>query len=90
MSAARSADHGRTSTRSRMHIVISLRSALIPECISAATQRAQARARASAGHMPGCRSARYSAMASESQTTQPSSCSTGTRAVGEKRRHSGL
>ena len=54
-----------------------------PECISAHTDRAQARATGSAGHMPGCRSARYSAIASESQTTVAPSCRQGTRAVGE-------
>ena len=69
-------DHGRTSTRSRMHIAISLRSARKPECISDAIERAHARARGSSGHMPGCRSARYSPIASESQTTghRRSSC----------------
>ncbi len=77
MSAASAVDHGRTSTRSRTHIVISFRSAEKPECISAAMDRAHARATGSAGHMPGCRSARYSAIASESQTTTSPSCKHG-------------
>src|SRR5438034_11590132 len=64
-------DHGRTSSRSRMHIVISLRSVENPECISAEIDRAHARAAGSDGHMPGCRSARYSAIAHVSQTTEP-------------------
>ena len=90
MSRSSAADQGRTSTRSRMHIVISLRSAENPECISAHTDRAQARVTGSAGHMPGCRSARYSAMASESQTTVAPSCRHGTRAVGENARFAGF
>ena len=67
MLATSASDQGRTSTRSRMHIAISLRSVAKPECISAAIERAHARAAESAGHMPGCRSARYSLIASESQ-----------------------
>ena len=51
-------DHGRTSTRSRMHNVISLRNWENPECISAHTDRAHARVAGSPGHMPGWRSAR--------------------------------
>ena len=58
MSACSASDQGRTSTRSRMHIVIWLRNAEKPECISALIARAHARAAASAGHMSGCRSAR--------------------------------
>ena len=90
MSRSSPADQGRTSTRSRMHIVISSRRAENPECISAHTDRAQARVTASAGHMPGCRSARYSAIASVSQTTVVPSCRHGTRAVGENARFAGL
>ena len=40
-----------------------------PSASRAQIERAHARATGSAGHMPGCRSARYSAIASESQTT---------------------
>jgi len=78
------------STRSRMHIGISLRSAENPECISAQIERAHARATASAGHIPGWRSARYSAIESESQTTVVPSCRHGTRIVGENERNAGL
>jgi len=59
-----------------------LRSSLNPECISAAALRAQARASGSAGQIPGCRSARYSAMASESQTTVSPSMRHGTLPLG--------
>ena len=90
MFAASPSDHGRTSTRSRMHIAISLRSAENPECISAAIERAHARAAGSAGHMPAWRSARYSAMASVSHTWTSPSCSAGTSAVGENARLAGL
>ena len=60
------------------------RSALKPECISAQTLRARARALASRGQSwrSGNFSARYSAMARVSHTTNPSSTSTGTRPVG--------
>ena len=57
-----------------------------PECISAAAHRAQARALLSAGQTPGCRSARYSAMASESHTTVEPSCRQGTSPPGENLR----
>ena len=90
MSAASSGDQGRTSSRSRTHIVISFRSAGNELCISAQIERAHARATGSAGHMPGCRSARYSAIASESQTTESPSCSAGTKPEGEKPRFAGL
>ncbi len=90
MFAVRPSDHGATSIRSRMHIVISLRSAEKPECISHAIDRAHARATGSDGHMPGCRSARYSEIASESHTWTSPSCSAGTSAVGENARLSGL
>ena len=62
-----------------------LRSAPKPACISAQTLRARARAFGSAGHRPACGnfSARYSAIASVSQTTKPSSSiSTGTLPAG--------
>ena len=60
-----------------------LRSAWKPLCISAAAERAHARAEASVGQTPAWRSPRYSRMASESQTWRPSWCSTGTRLVGD-------
>jgi hypothetical protein len=73
MSAASASDHGRTSTRSRMHIVIWLRNVETPACISALIERAQARARTSAGHMSAWRSARWPAIAIVSHTiTSPS------------------
>ena len=65
----------------------SLRSTPKPECISAAAQRAQARASGSAGQTPACRSARYSTIASESQTTVPPSSRQGTLPVGENARN---
>ena len=69
-----------------------LRSAPKPECISAQTLRARARAFASAATAacPGNVSARYSAMASVSQTAKPSSTSTGTRPAGVSARSVGL
>jgi hypothetical protein len=73
-----------------MHIDISLRRCPKLECISAHAERANARAIGSSGHMPGCRSARYSAIASESQTTVSPSCRQGTRADGENARFSGF
>jgi hypothetical protein len=61
-----------------------LRRSANPECISAQRLRARARWRRSRGHsaFSGCRSARYSAMARESQTAKPSSTRSGTRPVG--------
>jgi hypothetical protein len=61
-----------------------LRKAVKPLCISAQMLRARARAFASAGHrcFSGKRSARYSAIASVSQTAKPSSTSTGTLPTG--------
>jgi hypothetical protein len=59
------------------------RSAWKPECISAAAQRANARAAASAGHTPACRSPTYSVMPSESQTVVAPSTRQGTLPVGE-------
>ncbi len=64
-----------------------LRSEAKPECISAAVERAQARTARSAGQTPGCRSARYSAIASESHTTVSPSCRQGTLPLGEKVRN---
>jgi hypothetical protein len=63
-----------------------------PECISAQTLRARARACRSAGHscLSGNFSAAYSAMASESQTAKPSSTRTGTRPAGLTRSTSRL
>ena len=56
-----------------------------PECISAHTLRARARADRSVGQRfsAGYCSARYSAMASVSHTARPSSTSTGTLPTGE-------
>ncbi len=54
-----------------------------PACISAAAHRAQARAPLAAGQTPGWRSARYSAMPSDSQTTVDLSWRQGTRPAGE-------
>ncbi len=64
-----------------------LRRVAKPECISAAAQRDQARAASSAGHSPGCRSARYSAIASESHTTVSPSRRQGTLPEGENERN---
>lgn len=87
MSRCRAADHGLTSTLSLMHIVISPRTARKPACISAQIERAHARARGAAGQNPGCRSARYSAIAMLSQTTVsgcvPASTRQGTSPLGE-------
>jgi hypothetical protein len=60
------------------------RSAPNPECISAQMLRARARAFACWGQscFSGNLSARYSAIASVSQTAKPSSTSTGTRPTG--------
>ena len=62
------------------------RSAGKPECISAAAQRASARASGSRGQpRPSSQvSLAYSQIASESQTTRPAWCSTGTLPVGER------
>ena len=61
------------------------RRAAKPACISAAIERAMARASASAGHRAACghSSARYSMIASESQTTRSPCTSTGTLPAGE-------
>ena len=58
------------------------RSAAKPECISAATERAMARARGCAGHSVFSCSAQYSAMARLSQMVSPSCSSTGTSPAG--------
>ena len=64
------------------------RSAEKPECISADSERASARAAGSRGQIArsGCVSARCSTTASESQTTKAPSCSTGTFPAGLWRR----
>ena len=61
------------------------RKAAKPACISAETERASARAAASSGQSPaaGKVSARYSMIASESQTTRSPCLSTGTLPAGE-------
>ena len=61
------------------------RSAPKPLCISAAIERAWARAAGSAGHSPaaGRCSARYSTIASESQITRVPWCRTGTLPAGD-------
>ena len=61
-----------------------------PECISAEIERARARSAASAGHSAGLRSARYSRMASESQTCRSPSTRQGTLPAGEYRSSSRL
>ena len=73
-------------TRRPTFIVQMLRNVAKPECISAAAQRAHARASAPAGHRPGWRSARNSLMPSESQTTVSPSRRQGTLPEGEKAR----
>ena len=83
-------DHGRTSMRSRMHIVMSLRSAPKPECISQVIERAQARGSGASGHMPAWRSARYSAIASVSHTRVSPSWRHGTSPDGENAKYGGL
>ena len=57
-----------------------------PLCISAQADRASARAARSAGHKAGWLSARYSAMASESQIVTPSAIRTGTLPEGDQGR----
>jgi len=64
-----------------------VRSAWKPECISAAADRAQARAAASAGQTPACRSPTYSVIDNESQTVVAPSTRQGTLPVGEKTRN---
>ena len=67
----------RSSSRQR------LRNSPKPECISAAALRAQARVAEFEGQTPACRSARYSAIASESHTTVSPSTKHGTLPLGE-------
>ena len=69
-----------------MFIDMCSRSAPKPACISEHTERATARAAASAGHKPwpGKRSCRVSQIASESHTRRLPSCSAGTLPEGEE------
>jgi hypothetical protein len=64
-----------------------LRSSAKPACISAHAQRDHARAEESTGQTSEWRSARYSMIASESQTVVAPSCRHGTRAEGENSRN---
>lgn len=73
-------------TRTPTFIVQSLRRAEKPPCISVTAHCAKARAASSCGHTPGWRSARYSAIPSESHTVRSPSTSAGTCPVGEKLR----
>src|SRR5258708_4884455 len=84
-SAATSGVLARPGISRRTFIGIWLRTLVNPECISALTLRAWARAAASGGQSCffGCFSARYSQIASESQTVRLSSCSTGTLPAAE-------
>jgi hypothetical protein len=68
-----------------MFIGSSWRKAAKPECISAASERARARAARGLGHigLSGKSSARYSIIASESQTTISPSCKEGHLPAGE-------
>ncbi len=85
ISAPTSAGQVRGAKTLRTFIDRFWRSAGKPECISAQTDRAVARATESAGQprVPGCASARYSRIASESQTHVSPSISTGTFPEGE-------
>ena len=85
MSACTEASAGTRRPSARMFMGRAARSAEKPLCISALAERARARAPGSAGHRapPAKISLAYSAMASESHTTRPRWCSTGTRPVGE-------
>src|SRR5260221_3715303 len=71
----------------RMFIGMWLRRSRKPECISAAIERAKARAASSRGHTPicGCHSLSVSMMASESHTDCSARHSTGTRRDGDQR-----
>ena len=73
----------RRGTRAVTSIDMSRRRLAKPECISALTERASARAARSSGHSfaSGKSSATYSQIASESQTTSSPWCSAGTRAT---------
>ena len=68
--------------RARAFIGHSERSVVNPECISALTARASARAARSCGQPLPLSSATYSQMASESHTRTSPSCRTGTRPLG--------
>src|SRR3989440_12009465 len=85
ISAPTSAGQVRGAKTLRTFIDRFWRSAGKPECISAHADRAVARATVSAGHprVPGCVSARYSRIASESQMRISPSTSTGTFPDGE-------
>jgi len=85
LDAPTSAGQARGAKTLRTFIDRFWRNAGKPECISAQTDRAVARATGSAGHpwTPGCASARYSRIASESQTQVSPSISTGTFPDGE-------
>src|SRR5437660_535047 len=85
ISSETSAPQARGAKTLRTFIDRFWRSAGKPECISAHTDRAVARATMSAGHprAPGCVSARYSRIASESQMRVSPSTSTGTFPDGE-------
>src|SRR5207244_10399320 len=81
--SAATATDGDLDDRNFTFMPNSSRSRAKPECISAATERAHALAIASAGHTPGCLSARYSAIASVSQTIRSPSCRQGTLPLGD-------
>jgi len=85
MSAASSAVIGGVGWRAATSIGRAARKGAKPACISALTDRAQARAALSAGHSPawGKVSAKYSQIASESHTAMPACLSTGTLPEGE-------
>ena len=68
VSASDSGVRPRPGRLRRTFMLMWVRSWAKPECISADTERASARAARSCGQSPGCDSARYSRMASESQT----------------------
>eukprot|EP01139_Manchomonas_bermudensis_P020855 Amastigsp_a680092_21.p4 type:complete len:151 gc:universal Amastigsp_a680092_21:256-708(+) len=70
-------------TRTPTFMERSVRTAEKPECISAETDIAKARAALSRGHASGASSAQYMQIASESQTTTSPWCRAGTLPVGE-------
>jgi hypothetical protein len=87
--SALAADEGVTpERRPRTFIGISVRTDAKPECISALTERAMARAVGSCGQPLafGKRSATYSQIASESQIVVAPSINAGTRPEGERSR----
>ena len=89
-SARTASDRLRCGLRARMSVDMPARSAAKPPCISAQMERPQARAVASPGQSPGWRSARYSAMASESHTKVEPFSRTGTRPPGSRAKRSAL